>query len=189
MTETQASQPDAVALLINDHRGMEQLFTQLEGLQSGGDRRPQLIQQVVTELSVHAVVEEQVLYPAIRAEVPGGEELADHAIDEHQQVKELLVRLEQLDPTDAETDQVLHQLMADVRDHFQEEEGPGGLFEQLRSSVDQDKLFEMGEALTKAKTMAPTHPHPKAPSTPPGNVIAGAAATVLDKARDALRRQ
>lgn len=189
MTETQAPQPDAVGLLTNDHRSLEQLFTQLEGIASGVDRRAQLIQQVVTELSVHAVIEEQVLYPAIRTEVAGGEELADHAIDEHQRVKELLVRLEQLDPSDAETDQVLRQLMADVRDHFQEEEGPGGLFDQLRSNVENDKLVEMGEAMTKAKTMAPTHPHPKAPSTPPGNVIAGAAATVIDKARDALRRQ
>jgi hypothetical protein len=35
--------------------------------------------------------------------------------------------------------------------------------------------------------MAPTHPHPHAPSTPPGNVVAGAAASIVDKARDALR--
>ncbi len=189
MTEEQASQSDAIALLIDDHLSVEQLFTPLEGLQSGVDRPAGLIQQVVTELSVDAVIEEQVIYPAIRSEVPGGEDLADHAIEEHQQVKELLAQLERLDPSDGETQQVLTQLMAQVRDHVREEEGPGGLFDQLRAIVEPDKLNEMGEALSKAKTMAPAHPHPHAPSTPPGNVIAGAAATVVDKARDALRRR
>ena len=189
MTETQPGQTDAVALLTNDHRTVEQLFTQLEGLQSGVDRREELIQQVVSELSVHAVIEEQVLYPAIRSEVPGGEELADHAIDEHQRVKELLARLEELDPKESETDQVLRQLMADFRQHVQEEEGPDGLFDQLRTNVDQGRLVEMGDAMSKAKTAAPTHPHPRAPSKPPGNVVAGAVASVVDKARDALRRK
>jgi hypothetical protein len=32
--------------------------------------------------------------------------------------------------------------------------------------------------------LAPTHPHPNAPDTPPGNVVGGAAAGMLDKARD-----
>jgi hypothetical protein len=39
-----------------------------------------------------------------------------------------------------------------------------------------------------AKKFAPTRPHPQAPNTPPGNVIAGAAAAVTDKARDMLKR-
>jgi hypothetical protein len=44
----------------------------------------------------------------------------------------------------------------------------------------------MGAKLAAAKKMAPTHPHPKAPNTPPGNIVGGVAAKVMDKARDAL---
>ncbi len=41
--------------------------------------------------------------------------------------------------------------------------------------------------MAKAKGLAPTHPHPHAPNTPPGNIVGGAAAAV-DKVRDAVRR-
>lgn len=181
------SRVDAIALLINDHRRVDAIFTQLENSLPGGDGRGEAIGQVIRELSVHAVIEEQVLYPAIREEVSGGGDLADHAIDEHQEVKEALTRLEQLDPDDAETGTVLRQLITDVRHHVDEEEGPGGLFEKLRGTVPADRLVEMGEQLEAARKIAPTHPHPNTPSTPPGNIVGGAAAALVDKARDALR--
>lgn len=185
-TNEASGRTDAVTLLTNDHRSFDHLFTQLEGSLSG-EERGQAIQGVIRELSVHAVIEEQVLYPAIREEVPGGEGLADHAIDEHQELKEALARLERLEPGDAETETTLRQLISDMRQHVGEEEGPGGLFEQLRVTVSQERLEEMGEQLEAAKKMAPTHPHPNAPSTPPGNVVGGAAAAIVDRARDALR--
>ena len=42
----------------------------------------------------------------------------------------------------------------------------------------------MATAMRAAKKVAPTRPHPNAPSTPPGNILIGAAAAVIDKARD-----
>jgi hypothetical protein len=47
------------------------------------------------------------------------------------------------------------------------------------------RLNELGTAMNKAKKAAPTRPHPNAPSTPPGNVVAGTVAAVVDKVRDA----
>ena len=61
------------------------------------------------------------------------------------------------------------------------------LFPKLRASVGSVELREMGGKLASAKRMAPTHPHPNVPNTPPGNIVGGAAAAVMDKARDALR--
>ena len=49
------------------------------------------------------------------------------------------------------------------------------------------RMKGLGEAFTKAKDKAPTHPHPHAPDTPPGSVIAGAAAAAVDKVRDKLK--
>ena len=177
-------QPDAVELLETDHAEVEQMFVQIESLPEG-DSRTQLIQGVIRELSVHATIEEQVLYPAVREALPDGEALAQEAIDEHQQVKETLSAIERADaPT--ERDQLLVTLMSNVRHHVEEEETE--LFPQLRASIGASELQEMGGKLASAKKLAPTHPHPNAPNTPPGNIVGGIAAAAIDKARDALKR-
>ncbi|MDQ3782437.1 MAG: hemerythrin domain-containing protein, partial [Actinomycetota bacterium] len=158
-------QPDAIELLETDHAGVEQMFVQIESMPES-DSRTQLVQGVIRELSVHAAIEEQVLYPAVREALPDGEALVQEAIDEHQQVKETLAAIERADaPT--ERDQLLVTLMSNVRHHVEEEETE--LFPKLRASIGQAELQEMGAALATAKKMAPTHPHPNAPNTPPGN--------------------
>jgi len=48
--------------------------------------------------------------------------------------------------------------------------------------------MELGEKMAEAKAMAPTHPHPNAPNTPPGNIVAGPLAAIADKVRDFLRQ-
>ena len=174
---------NAVQLLRQDHREVEQLFSQIEA--AGGAGPDEAVQEVVRELSVHAVIEEQVLYPAIR-EVPGGDELADHAIDEHQAAKELLAQIDGSDGDAGERRSLLARLMMEVRSHVEEEEAE--LFPKLQAAFGPERQQELGTAMAEAKRMAPTRPHPNAPSTPPGNVVAGAAAAVVDKARDALRR-
>ena len=174
---------NAVQLLRQDHREVEQLFSQIEA--AGGAGPDEAVQEVVRELSVHAVIEEQVLYPAIR-EVPGGDELADHAIDEHQAAKELLAQIDGSDGDAGERRSLLARLMMAVRSHVEEEVAE--LFPKLQAAFGPERQQELGTAMAEAKRMAPTRPHPNAPSTPPGNVVAGAAAAVVDKARDALRR-
>ena len=157
---------------------------QIESLPEG-DARGKIVEDVIRELSVHAAIEEQVLYPVMRKELPDGETLIQKAIDEHQEVKETLAAIERADaPT--QRDQLLVQLMGRVRDHVEEEETE--LFPKLQASISRAHLQEMGGKLAAAKKMAPTHPHPNAPNTPPGNLVGGVAAAVMDKARDALRR-
>jgi hypothetical protein len=102
-------------------------------------------------------------------------------------VKERLVRIEKLDVAKerAALDREMEALIRDVRHHVKEEEGE--MFPELRTHVDRKRLVEMGELMAAAKKIAPTHPHPHAPATPPGNLVTGAAAGVMDRARDALR--
>ena len=183
MSDTFTEQ-DAIELLTSDHAEVEQMFVQIEAAPEG-ETRDRLVQGVIRELSVHAAIEEQILYPAMRRALPNGDALVEEAIEEHQQVKDTLAAIERADnPT--ERDPLLVQLIGNVRHHVEEEENE--LFPQLRASIDQEQLRTMGSELAAAKKMAPTHPHPHAPNTPPGNVVGGAAAALIDKARDALRR-
>ena len=183
MTDT-TTQPNAIELLTSDHAAVEQMFTQIETLPEG-DARSELVAGVIRELSVHAAIEEQVLYPAMRKALPDGDHLVREALEEHQRVKETLAAIEQADsPT--ERDPHLVSLIGNVRHHVEEEETE--LFPKLRASTTTAELQDLGGKLVRAKKLAPTHPHPKAPNTPPANLVAGVAAAVMDKARDALKR-
>jgi hemerythrin superfamily protein len=164
---------DAIQVLEADHRWVEALFQKGESS----------VAEIVRELSIHAAIEEQVLYPALR-QLPRGEALVERSLGEHQRVKELLTQLEK---GGDEHQSLLHELRLAVEEHVREEESE--VFPLLRARTSENELREMGTALTNAKKMAPTHPHPHAPNRPPANVMGGAAAAVVDKARDAVRRR
>lgn len=55
----------------------------------------------------------------------------------------------------------------------------------LLGAVAVDERVELGRRYVKAKDAAPTHPHPHAPDTPPGNVVLGPVAALVDRVRDA----
>ena len=181
---SKTSTQHAIELLTADHTEVEQMFRQIEAMPDG-DAKGQIVGDIIRELSIHAAIEEQILYPAMRKALPDGETLVQEAIDEHQQVKETLAAIERADAA-AARDPLLVQLIGNVRHHVDEEETE--LFPKLRASIGSAELEEMGGKLAAAKKMAPTHPHPNAPNTPPGNIVGGAAAAILDKARDALKR-
>lgn len=182
---TTSRSPDALALIKSDHATVKDLFRRYKGL---GDRalksKTQTMQRIVTELSVHASVEEQVFYPDVKRRVPGSKRLVDHGLDEHQELKETLALLQRMSPDTPEFDAVMRKVISDVTDHVKEEESE--LFPKVRKAMSKQELTDMAALMRTAKRAAPTRPHPLAPSTPPGNVIVGAASALIDKARDAV---
>ena len=180
------SRRDAVALLIQDHREVRDLFRRYRKLGAGARKsKGMIVRQIVRELSVHAAVEEELLYPTVRDEVRGGDRLANEGIDEHRTAKELLLTLDRMDPDDGDFDATMRELMRDVEHHIREEEGE--MFPRLRKAMDRETLEGLADMMRAAKKTAPTRPHPHAPSRPPANVVAGLAAGVIDRARDAGR--
>ena len=177
---------DAIALLRQDHREVERLFKQFEkaGPQAHKTRR-NVADKVIKELSVHAVIEEQVFYPAIREAVPEAEDTVLESLEEHHVVKWTLAELDGMDPEAERFVPKMTVLMESVRHHVEEEEDE--LFPTVREALGRKQLAELGQAMEAAKKTAPTRPHPRAPDTPPGNLLAGAGAAVLDKARDAVK--
>ena len=170
---------NAIELLKSDHETVARLF---ERYLAGGV--PDVLQEIVKELSIHAAIEEQYLYPLVRKSLPDGDSLADEGIAEHQTVKELLVELDGLSQRRADIDAKVATLKKNIEHHVSEEETE--MFPKLEKHCPSDALEDLGQTLQSAKKMAPTHPHPNAPATPPGNKIAGPVAAAIDRARDAL---
>ena len=137
-----------LALLSNDHRAVEDLFARFD---SSDFDRGVTIRRLIDEMTLHAEIEEEVLYPTIRRNVEGGRQLAKQAEQEHQQVKEMLDRLGDMDLDSREADALISQLHQDWQHHVAEEEGPDGLFVQLQASMDEESLGEMAPQLMEAK--------------------------------------
>ncbi len=174
---------DAIDLLQTDHRTVEQLFTRYEATTDQAIKaREDLVRAIIKELAIHAVIEEQVFYPAVRLTVPDEEGDVLEALEEHHVVKWTLSELEKLNPTDERFHPKVTVLIEAVRHHVEEEEGE--MFPAVRDALSDRELDDLGNRLDAAKRGAPTHPHPRAPDSPPGNVVAGAVSSVMDKARD-----
>src|SRR5437762_5014150 len=87
---------DIIDLLTKDHSEVNQLFSRFSQ-SSKPETQDELAKDIIHELSVHAAVEEQFVYPLVRAKVDGGGDMVDHGIEEHQEVKRLLAEIEKLD--------------------------------------------------------------------------------------------
>jgi len=177
---------DAIALLKADHKAVETLFKKFE--QSGDNalkQKRRLVEQIVRALAIHAVIEEQVFYPAVRAKDAELEDEVLEALEEHHVAKWLLKELEDLPPEHERFDAKVSVLMESVRHHVKAEERE--LFPQVRKGFTPKELKDMGAALEVARRAAPTRPHPRAPDEPPGNLVAGAVSAVLDMGKDAVR--
>ncbi|MDP8976982.1 MAG: hemerythrin domain-containing protein [Actinomycetota bacterium] len=148
---------DAISLLIGDHRTVEELFEGFEQLGAGqtGEKR-RTVDTIIEELSVHAAIEEQELYPFLRQAAPEGSEMADEGLEEHQEAKQLLSSLQQMSADAPEFDSTVAQLIADVRHHVAEEENE--FLPRLREATSAYQLVELGRRLQEARSTAPTTP-------------------------------
>lgn len=174
-------------MLKDDHKLIRRLFADFGTTTDRAVKtRERLSRRLVKELSIHAAIEEQILYPRVREVLKKGDKLADHAIDEHQEAKELLDRVDGMAGDDPELAPLVDQLATFLLHHVEEEES--GLFKQLRTAVGRKDLTQWGEELKAARKSAPTRPHPHAPSQGPANALVGVAAGVADRARDRARR-
>ena len=176
---------DAITLLKKDHQAVEKLFKRFEATsdQALVERR-KIVDQIIEELSKHAAIEEQLFYPVTRATVEDVDDDVLEGLEEHHVVKWLLDELEHMDPSDERFKAKVTVLIENVRHHVTEEEED--YFPKVRSELGRNDLADLGDAMEDAKKSAPTHPHPKAPDTPPGNIVAGNAAGVIDRVTDTV---
>ncbi|HEX6421048.1 MAG TPA: hemerythrin domain-containing protein [Acidimicrobiales bacterium] len=171
---------DAITMLKDDHRTVEDLFKRFE---AAGERayveKRKVVDRIIEELSIHAAIEEQLFYPVTRATVPAVEDEALESLEEHHIVKWELAELERMDPKDERFDAKVTVLIENVRHHVEEEERD--YFREVRSELGRKALNELGDAMARARETAPTRPHPRSPDTPPGNLVVGTAAGMVDR--------
>jgi len=59
---------DATHILAADHRAVEALFEEFEKA-NGTDRKAKIAEKICTELKIHAQIEEEVFYPALKGKI------------------------------------------------------------------------------------------------------------------------
>ena len=136
--------PDPIAMLEEDHRKVETLFDQYNESQD-----PSIAQQICTELTVHATLEEEQIYPVVKSDVPDGEELEQEAEQEHDEVKQLIAQIEQRGYDDPSVPELMLKIEEGVSHHVQEEESE--MFPKLRDTVGEERLQQLGEQAQQAK--------------------------------------
>lgn len=182
---------DAITLLKNDHKTVSALFKKFDKL---GDRaeksKREVVDKIIEELSIHAAIEEMHFYPAARECAPDTEDHVLESLEEHHIVKWVLSELVGMSPSDERFDAKVTVLKENVEHHVEEEEQDW--FPKVREAMGRKALQELGAVMEKAKKTAPKRPHPRSPDTPPGNLVVGAAAGIVDQARkvgkDAVER-
>lgn len=150
-----ASNNDAIALLKTDHRKVEGLFEKFEAAKDSG-RKQALAHEICIELSVHAMVEEEIFYPACKGKVE--EDLLSQSYVEHDGAKVMIAELASSSPDNEFYDAKMTVLSEEIKHHVKEEEKPGeGVFAQAREGgIDMEALGERvaarkQELLTKIK--------------------------------------
>jgi hemerythrin superfamily protein len=145
MAETKSQ--DAIALLKNDHREVEELFEQFEKAKGDG-RKEKLALQICKELTIHTMLEEEIFYPACEGKVE--EDLLKESFVEHDAAKVLIAEIEAGEPSDDFFDSKVKVLKEEIEHHVEEEERPKkGLFAQAREA-DLD-MKAIGDQLARRK--------------------------------------
>ncbi|MGH9092462.1 MAG: hemerythrin domain-containing protein [Acidimicrobiales bacterium] len=175
---------DVLTLLTQDHQAAEALLQGFDDTVPAD--RAEYFCEVAHTLVGHEVAEELVVYPALRAGSEKSEEITEARLGEQAQVEQTLAELEDLDPQSGAFTNKFKKLRDAVVAHAKAEESTA--FPLLKQATTAQQRKELGDRYQKAHDTAPTHPHPHAPDTPPGNKIAGPIAALFDRTRDAVHR-
>jgi iron-sulfur cluster repair protein YtfE (RIC family) len=140
--------PNALDLLKTDHRKVDALFARVKSNEDGNNAAT--FRQIKEELDVHAHIEEQIFYPHLLEK--GDKELKKivrEGIEEHGQVKELLVELAGLAGTSPTFKAKLTVLMENVEHHVEEEEDE--MFSMVEDQIPEETLQRLGSLMQGEK--------------------------------------
>ncbi len=142
---------DLSHILAEEHHAIAGL---LEALATERHDRFPLAHRLIDALASHTAAEQQVLYPGMRDIVPGGIEMANQAQVDHQAMRAALIGLEDSHPGEAEFEEALVTLRAELEAHVPVEENE--MLPALRAVIGTDKMEELGALYLQIKENIPS---------------------------------
>jgi len=143
-----ATEHDAIHILTADHREVSKIFEQFEKIKDKDDatKKQSLVKRACDELTIHAQVEEEIFYPALRKALED-DDLIDEAVVEHISAKQLIAELENMEPGDDLYDAKFTVLGEYVKHHVKEEQNE--IFPQAKKS--KMDLKQLGQEIAERK--------------------------------------
>jgi hemerythrin superfamily protein len=170
-----------------DHARLDRLMARARATADDGGIAHQVALRAVARLVfTHAFAEEAVLFPAARRVLPEGDPLTLRIETDHQQVDELVSRLDRSSPDDPRHRELMERTFAVLDHDVRTEEDE--LLPRLQQLLDRRQLRLIGWQWELVRRISPTRPHPVVSRRPPGQVLSALPLTVLDRARDLLQK-
>jgi hemerythrin superfamily protein len=170
--KTGSKPKDAIAILRADHSLVSGLFAEYEKTRSVSKKKT-LVSKICTELSVHAQVEEEIFYPAVKAALRD-KELVPEATVEHATLKDLISQVEGIEPDGEMFDAKIKVMAEYVKHHVKEEQNE--MFPKAKST--KLDMVDLGERiLARKEELKPEMGLPRENPKVSGSMKEGAALT------------
>ena len=148
---------DAIVLLKNDHKEIRKLFTQFEKAgENAHAAKGKLVDRMIELLTQHTYIENEVMYPRVRALLPELEDDVLESYEEHHVADVLVMELAGLSPDQERFDAKTTVLIENVEHHMEEEEQDW--FPKVRAGLGRKQLQELGARMIELKKTAPRSP-------------------------------
>ena len=148
---------DAIVLLRNDHKEIRRLFTQFEKAgENAHAAKGKLVDRMIKLLTQHTYIENEVMYPRVRALLPELEDDVLESYEEHHVADVLVVELAAMKPDAERFTAKTTVLIENVRHHIEEEEQEW--FPKVREGLGRNVLQDIGAEMIEARKHAPKRP-------------------------------
>ena len=148
---------DAITLLKADHAAVKKLFAQEEKATNHDEKKQKIFDQIKDALTVHATIEEEIFYPAVKkARSEHVKDEVREGYEEHKQIKALLAQIADITPADETWDMKVKVLKEDVEHHVKDEETE--MFPDARKFLGEKRLMELGTEFEARKQYLAENP-------------------------------
>ena len=170
-----------------DHARLDRLMARArETVETGGIAHQVALRAVARLVFTHAFAEESVLFPAARRVLPEGDPLTLRIETDHQEVDDLVSRLDRSSPDDPEHRDLMERTFKVLDHDVRTEEDE--LLPRMQQLLSPGRLRLLGWQWELLRRISPTRPHPVVSRRPPGQALSALPLTVLDRARDLLQK-
>lgn len=152
---------DAIVLLKADHKELKAVFKQFQQAGENAQKKGELVSKMIELLTVHTYLENELIYPEVRRQLPDLEDDVLESYEEHHVADVLVMELSTMNADHERFDAKTKVLIENVLHHIEEEEQEW--FPEVRKGMNRKQLSDLGERMLDMRKKAPRSPaQPKA---------------------------